>query len=134
MVIFKFRGKHHDESESDCPADVSEIADKEGLLETKDLFSINAEFHKNCHYKDSNGPPQKAWQEYQANEFPVDEEDLRPTLVSMVFVIVVENDAQVDEYEWLTKVPDGVEGHTSDYLALDREVVPGIPCHDYACS
>jgi hypothetical protein len=78
LVFFKFRGKHHDESESDSPADVSEIADKEGLLETKDLFSINAEFHKNCHYKDSNGPPQEACQEYQAYEFPVDEEDLRP--------------------------------------------------------
>jgi hypothetical protein len=78
LVIFEFRGKHHDKSESDSPADVTEIADKEGLLKTKDLVSINAEFHKNCHYKDSNGPTQETCQEYQAYEFPVDEEDLRP--------------------------------------------------------
>ena len=133
IFIFEFRGKHHNESESDSPADVTEIADKEGLLKTKNLFSINKEFHKNCHYKDSNGPTKEACQKLQAYEFPVDEEGFRAWIVGSVLVIVVENNSQVDEHEWLTKIPDCVEGNSSDDLALDREVVPGIPCHDYAC-
>lgn len=57
MIIFEFRSIHHDESKSDSSADVPEIADKEDLLKTKDLVSINAQFHKNCHHKDSYDPP-----------------------------------------------------------------------------